>query len=110
MLERTCTFLLDDVGPESAAMACLPTWHSTTWCKRPGVSPGPYPSGRALLRGRGFCVDHHGHWLIAPMRLPLVWRAHKAAAEEIEMRAAKHLAFQHFEAIDMPFDRPRAPG
>ena len=26
------------------------------------------------------------------------------------MRAAEHLALQHFEAVDMPFDRPRAPG
>jgi hypothetical protein len=25
------------------------------------------------------------------------------------MRAAKHLALQHCEAIDMPFDWPRAP-
>ena len=42
--------------------------------------------------------------------LPLAWRPHEAAAEEIEARAAKHLAFQHFEAIDVPLDRAGAPG
>ena len=34
----------------------------------------------------------------------------EAAAEEIEARPAKHLAFQHLEAIDVPLDRTRAPG
>ncbi len=41
---------------------------------------------------------------------PIAWGPHEAAAEEIELRAAEHLALQHFEAVDMPFDRPRAPG
>ena len=41
---------------------------------------------------------------------PITWGPHEAAAEEIEVRAAKHLAFEHFEAIDMPFDRAVAPG
>jgi len=35
---------------------------------------------------------------------------HKAAAEEVEVRPAKHLALQHFEAVDMPLDGARIPG
>jgi len=41
---------------------------------------------------------------------PTAWDAHEAAAEEIEVRPATHLALEHFEAIDVGFDRPRAPG
>src|SRR6266446_8997658 len=42
--------------------------------------------------------------------LPLVGSTYEAAAEEIEARSAKHLAFQHFEAIDMALDRTARPG
>src|SRR4029434_6228048 len=35
---------------------------------------------------------------------------HKAVAEEVEARPAKHLALEHFEAVDMPLDRARIPG
>ena len=35
---------------------------------------------------------------------------HKAVAEEVEARSAKHLALQHFEAVDMPLDGARTPG
>jgi hypothetical protein len=38
------------------------------------------------------------------------WSPHEATAEEIETRPAKHLAFEHFEAIDMPLDRASRPG
>ena len=38
--------------------------------------------------------------------LPPAWSQHEAAAEEIEVRPAKHLAFQHFQAIDVPLDGP----
>src|SRR5262244_3192335 len=38
------------------------------------------------------------------------WREQEAAVEEIEVRSAKHLAFQHLEAIDMALDRSVAPG
>ena len=40
----------------------------------------------------------------------MAWSTDKAAAEEIKARAAKHLAFQHFQAIDAPFHGTRAPG
>ena len=54
---------------------------------------------------RGLCVRRDGRSLIAPRGLRLAWSTHEAAAEEIEARTAKHLTFQHFEAIDMPLDR-----
>ena len=38
------------------------------------------------------------------------WSAREAAAEEIKVRAAKHLTFQHFETIDMALDRAGRPG
>jgi hypothetical protein len=38
------------------------------------------------------------------------WSEYEAAAEEIETRAAIHLALQHFQAIDMALDRPGTPG
>ena len=41
---------------------------------------------------------------------PPSWRQHEAAAEEIEVCAAKHLPFQHLEAVDMPLDRAIRPG
>src|SRR4029434_4937370 len=41
---------------------------------------------------------------------PITWGPHEAAAAEIEARPAKHLAFQHFEAVDMPLDRAGRPG
>ena len=41
---------------------------------------------------------------------PIAWCPDEAAAEEIEPRPAKHLTFQHFEAIDMPLDRAGTPG
>src|SRR5437667_12095821 len=41
---------------------------------------------------------------------PITWGPHEAAAQEIEARTAKHLALQHFEAVDMALDRPRTPG
>ncbi len=38
------------------------------------------------------------------------WGEHEAAAQEIEVCSAKHLAFQHLEAIDMALDRSIGPG
>src|SRR5262249_30865581 len=34
----------------------------------------------------------------------------EAAAEEIEARAAKHVAFQHLQPVDVPLDRAGTPG
>ena len=36
-------------------------------------------------------------------------RPQEAAAQEIEVRAAKHLAFHHFQPVDVPLDRPITP-
>src|SRR5712691_8260888 len=86
-------------GPDGAAMARDPTPHGG----RPLKDACHHASSRlwwpAWRRGLsvGLC------WTIA-------WGPHEAAAEEIEVRAAKHLALQHFEAVDMALDRPVGPG
>ena len=70
--------------------------------------PPPHLCRYAWLRGH--CVDL---WLLpwaCGLRASLTRGQHKAAAEEVEVRSAKHLALQHFEAIDMPLDRARIPG
>src|SRR5207248_7535522 len=59
---------------------------------------------------RGHCVDL---WLLTwacGLRASLAGGQHKAVAEEVEARPAKHLALEHFEAVDMPLDRARIPG
>jgi hypothetical protein len=44
------------------------------------------------------------------MRSPVSRGQQEAAAQEIEARSAKHLALEHFEAVDMSLDRARIPG
>ena len=41
--------------------------------------------------------------------LPLAGRPQKAATQEIEVGAAKHLALEQFEAIDVAFDGAVTP-
>src|SRR6266446_3563368 len=41
---------------------------------------------------------------------PIPWDPHEAAAEEIEVCPAKHLALQHFQPVDMALDGTVAPG
>src|SRR5207245_9222008 len=48
-------------------------------------------------------------WAYERPGLPLAGSPQEAAAQEIEACPAKHLAFQHFEAINMPFDRAGTP-
>ena len=43
-------------------------------------------------------------------RSPVSRGQQEAAAQEIEARAAKHLALEHFETIDVPFHGTRTPG
>src|SRR5437870_8427596 len=50
----------------------------------------------------------HGPWVGTP--LPTAWRAHTAAAQEIEARAPEPLALEPLEALDMPLHRARTPG
>src|SRR2546428_441771 len=38
------------------------------------------------------------------------WSQHEAAAQEIEARPTKHLAFQHFQPVNVPLDGTRTPG
>ena len=42
--------------------------------------------------------------------LPLPGRPQEAAAEEIEVCPAKHLALQHLQTVDVAFDGAVAPG
>src|SRR5437870_64442 len=65
---------------------------------------------RTGLCGLGYCVPLCQRRGADRLGLSPAWSPHEAAAEEIEACAAKHLALQHFEAIDMPLDRPGAPG
>src|SRR5712692_3223829 len=95
-------------GPDGAAKARAPTSHGG----RPPKDARHYASSRlwwpAWLRGLG--VGRRRRSRVGGLCRPIVWGPHEAAAEEIETRPAKHLALQHFEAIDMPFDRSSAPG
>src|SRR5262245_14153235 len=44
------------------------------------------------------------------MVLAMSWGQHEAAAQEIEARPARYLALEQVEAVDVAFDRARAPG
>ena len=59
---------------------------------------------------RGFSVGLCRRSRAGGLCRTIAWGPHEAAAEEIEMRAAEHLALQHFEAVDMALDRPIGPG
>lgn len=37
-------------------------------------------------------------------------REEEASGRQIELGSTKHLALEHLEAVDVPFDRPRTPG
>jgi hypothetical protein len=90
-----------------------PQFHSTPWRvtrlkdrrRYALLQPLQCPS----LRGRWRCWRLCGLLRALPMSLHLSWGQQKTAAEEIETRAAKHLAFQHLEAINVSRDRPGTP-
>ena len=57
----------------------------------------------AGLRGHG---GRLGRCLLAEtLGLVPTGRPQEAVAQEIEVRAAKHLAFHHFQPVDVPLDR-----
>ena len=61
----------------------------------------------AGLRGHG---GRLGRCLLAEtLGLVPTGRPQEAAAQEIEVRAAKHLPFQHFQTVDVALDRPGTP-
>jgi hypothetical protein len=60
--------------------------------------------------GLGFCVSQCRRTLAWRLGLVLAAGPHEAAAQEIEACAAKHLAFQHLQAVDVPLDRAGTPG
>src|SRR6266446_1015545 len=59
---------------------------------------------------RGHCVDLGRRTRAARLGRPRAGSQHKAAAEQIEAGPAKHLAFQHLEAVDVPLDWAGTPG
>src|SRR2546426_297606 len=50
---------------------------------------------------RGFCMGRYRRPLAWSLGLSPAGGPHEAAAEEIKLRPTKHLALQHFQAIDM---------
>src|SRR5207245_7017802 len=99
---------MHNVDPDSAAMARHPTPHGGR------TSQGRLPSGLvpplvARVATRSLSVGLCRRSRAGGLCRTIAWGPNEAAAEEIEMRAAEHLALQHFEAVDMPFDWPGAP-
>src|SRR2546423_9078890 len=89
-------------------MARVPTRHggrSPTDARHHAPSPLWWP---AWLRGFGVGLCRRTR--AGSLGRPITWGPHEAAAEEIEPRAAKHLALQHFEAVDMALHGARTPG
>src|SRR5262245_59698150 len=62
------------------------------------------------LHNLGFYVHLGWRTWACCLRWSLTGSPHEAAAQEIEVCPAKHLAFHHLEAIDVPFDWAGAPG
>ena len=84
-------------------LACL---DGAAGCKASGQSR---TTGTARGDATAACTCDGARGLTAEA-LPLAGSQHKAAAEQIKARPAKHLAFQHLEAVDVPLNRTRAPG
>ena len=94
---------LDDVGRHALWPAVQPQRDR----RRAEAAPAGRTRGLRGLRG-GLDLDRHP-WP-DDLGFPLSWRPQEAVAEEIEARPAKHLALQHFQAIDMPFHGTATPG
>jgi hypothetical protein len=90
-------------GPDGAARARGPTPHGGRPPKDARHAASPRLWWPAWLRGLGGGLRWRSR--AGGLCLPIAWGPHEAAAEEIEACPAKHLAFEHFEAIDMPLDR-----
>src|SRR3989442_5350396 len=87
------------MGPGGAAMARDPPRHGGRPPKDARHHAPSHLWWPAWRRGLGVGLGR-----------PIPWGPHEAAAAEIEACAAKHLALQHFEAVDMALDRPIGPG
>jgi len=99
---------MHNVDPDSVAMARHPAPHGG----RPPKAARHHAPSRlwqpAWLCGIGVGLGRRTQ--AGGLGRPIAWGPHEAAAEEIKARAAKHLALQHFEAVDMALDRPVGPG
>src|SRR5262249_30612413 len=75
----------------------------------PGVTSS-HASPRLGLGRRWLWVGLGGLPWAGGLGLVPTGRPQEAAAQEIEVGAAKHLPLQHVEAIEMALDRPATPG
>src|SRR5262249_46884464 len=75
--------------------------------RREDDAPAGSTGGLRGLRG-GLVLARHP-WS-DDLGFPLPWGPQEAVSQEIEVCTAKHLPLQHFEAIDVAFDRAVAPG
>src|SRR5712691_6496074 len=96
-----------DVSPAGTATAGHAISYTSTPLRDTTPDDPPCLWRRTGLRGRS---GRRG-WgtLVCGLGLPLAWGPHETAAEEIETRPSKHLAFEHLEAIDMALDRSSGP-
>ena len=78
---------------------------SPSYRARLDAAAGGMESGRRHIASsaslRSHCVDLGRHTWACRLSLPLAGSPDEAAAEQIEARAAKHLAFQHLETVDV---------
>src|SRR5262249_33130043 len=100
---------LPDICLNGGALASHPPPHALTHPGDPGPRDPPRRVRRAWLRGLGFCLGLGRLTLAWSLRRAPARSPHEAAAEEIQTRAAEHLALQHFQAIDVPLDRAGRP-
>ena len=100
---------MPDIGLDGVAIASHPPPHALTHHGDTGPDDPPRRVRRAWLRSLGFCMGWCRLTLAGSLCRAPAWSPHEAAAEEIQTRAAKHLALQHFQAVDVPLDRAGRP-
>src|SRR5882672_199037 len=87
----------------------MPLIYATSGKTSTALTPGtPTCAHCQPSRRMGRCARLRG--LGVGLCRAIAWGPDEAATQEIKTRAAKHLAFEHFETIDMPLDRAGRPG
>ena len=96
---------LFDIGP-SCTLSSIPCPVARHQQAQQGIPSEGMRGLRGLRRSRGVLLLP---WP-AILGYPLARRPEEAVPQEIQMRPAKHGALEHFEAVDMAFDRAVTPG
>src|SRR6267378_6606551 len=87
----------------------MPLIYATSGKTSTALTPGtPTCAHCQPSRRMGRCARLRG--LGVGLCRAIAWGPDEAATQEIKTRAPKHLAFEHFETIDMPLDRAGRPG